>query len=356
MSDVQVVANRGDIGGGEVMLLRLATVLRELGHRVLVVAPAEPGELAAEAGAAGFEVVALPGAGRAAYARAVRRWARGRPGLLWCNGLVPALATVGRPRRVVHLHQLPTGLQRPAAWLATRRCELVVVPSRFMADRLGRGVRVLPNWTEPLTPRRRTSAHHDATVRIGFLGRVGRAKGVDVLLRACSLLDPDTRSRIDLVIAGDARFMPEGDEKAIEAARDAAGVRVHFPGWISRDDFFADVDLAVFPSVWDEPFGLVVAEAMAAACPLVVTDAGALPEVVGDGYPWMARRGDEHSLAEVVARAVDELPAAEITALMRARWAGHFSPDAAREQVETLADTLVQRGVLERPAGRGGRP
>ena len=49
--------------------------------------------------------------------------------------------------------------------------------------------------------------------------------------------------------------------------------------------FFAEVDLAVFPSRVAESFGLVAAEAMAAGTPYVVSDAGALPEVALERNP-----------------------------------------------------------------------
>ncbi|ONN64044.1 glycosyltransferase [Herbaspirillum sp. VT-16-41] len=42
-------------------------------------------------------------------------------------------------------------------------------------------------------------------------------------------------------------------------------------GWVRREEFFDQVDLAVFPSVWEEPFGLVAAEAMARGVPFVIS-------------------------------------------------------------------------------------
>ena len=97
MTRIHVAANRGDIGGGEVMLLRLAAALAELGYDVTVVVPSTPSDLAVQARAAGLTVEEVPCHDRPSYARALRRWDRGREGVLWCNGLLPALATAGRP-------------------------------------------------------------------------------------------------------------------------------------------------------------------------------------------------------------------------------------------------------------------
>jgi len=57
---------------------------------------------------------------------------------------------------------------------------------------------------------------------------------------------------------------------------------VLFPGRVSdevRDGLFKVADCAVFPSLY-EPFGIVALEAMAAGCPVVVSDVGGLSEVV----------------------------------------------------------------------------
>jgi glycosyltransferase involved in cell wall biosynthesis len=347
---IAIAANRGDVGGGEIMLVNLALAMCDLGHEVTVLVPEQPDELARLAESNGLTVTRLAGRGRAGYARALRRWhgdqRRVGRALLWCNGLLPAAATALRPDRVVHLHQLPTGsTRRVFSALALRRAIGVVVPSEHMRARLGRGVHVLPNWTQGrLEPREPVARDPDARVRIGYLGRVGRTKGVDVLGEACALLPPDLHDRVDLLVAGDDRFMPPEDRHAVDAALAGSGVPVTRLGWRSREEFFATTDLAVFPSVWAEPFGLVVAEAMESRCPVVVSDAGALPEVVGPDHPWIARRRDARALAETIALAARALPAADETARMRARWEERFSPAAGMRNLSALLRTLLGDG------------
>jgi glycosyltransferase involved in cell wall biosynthesis len=60
------------------------------------------------------------------------------------------------------------------------------------------------------------------------------------------------------------------------------GEKVLLTGFISdenRDRLFKIADCAVFPSLY-EPFGIVALEAMAAKCPVVVTEVGGLKDVV----------------------------------------------------------------------------
>jgi len=320
------------------MLLRTAKAIRELGSAVSVVAPAEPAETLRTAREAGFATVPIEGIGRAAYARGLRRWDRHRAGVLWCHGLLPSLSTAGHPRRIVHLHQLPHGpMQRLSLALARPRTLAIVVPSHFMAGRVA-GSRALPNWTEDL-PRR---VHAGQMMRVlGFLGRLSEDKGVDVLASAFEMLalQPGTDPR--LVVAGDSRFVPADQEARVTAALASIAEFVELRGWTPRDDFFASVDITVFPSVWPESFGLGVAESMAAGVPCVVSDAGALPEVVGAGHPWVAPAGDAVGLACVLRAALDGDPT-PIVDRARRRWEAEYSPAAGRARV---ADLLCDLGL-----------
>ncbi|RCO08685.1 glycosyltransferase, partial [Bacilli bacterium] len=61
------------------------------------------------------------------------------------------------------------------------------------------------------------------------------------------------------------------DDREIQATLEPLTGAVDLLGWVRREEFFDQVDLAVFPSVWEEPFGLVAAEAMARGVPFVIS-------------------------------------------------------------------------------------
>lgn len=343
---ITLITNNGDVGGGEVMLVALARAVRNLGLDVQVVAPAEPAGAGAMARAAGFEVVEIPAGDRRSYLTGLAR-ARGRLGgdLWWCNGLVPALATAeSRQRRVLHLHQLPQGVHR-AAWIAARRgMERTYVPSQTMAATVP-GATVLTNWTSEIT-RNAPVPTQDGVIRVGFIGRFSPIKGLDVLARAVQRLDRLHPDPIRLVLAGDARFVSPPDAASIfdELSRVK---HVESLGWVIREQFFDAVDLLVVPSVCDESFGLVAAEAMAAGRPVVVSDAGALPEVVGTEHPWVARAGDPIDTAEVVHRVLqlDPEERAAVCDAARLRWEVEYAPKPAEHRVaEALADLQLLPG------------
>jgi len=144
--------------------------------------------------------------------------------------------------------------------------------------------------------------------RVGFAGQWISEKGLDVLIAAWSEVQRQVPNA-ELWLAGGPdlwqRIDPIPDDKMgvvkeVEARR-SPSLRV--VGVIPRDQmpaFWSRVDLACVPSVSDESFGLVALEAMACGIAVVVSDAGALPEVVGDAGV-VVPRSDEKALAAVIA-------------------------------------------------------
>lgn len=341
-----MAANNGEVGGGEVMLLATARLVAGLGVDVEVVGPDAPGGVLDLASAEGFPVHRLAGE-RRRYLHDLREWHGRRRELLWCHGLVPAFATAGRPRRVVHLHKLPSRAQRAGYLTARSRASLTLVPSRWMAARVP-GARVLPNWTADLAG---AGHHRDTPLRLGYLGRHSVDKGLVVLAGAMESLPTDAVVR--LVLAGGPRFVDDADRRAVEGAlHGLSDDLVEHVGWVAAEAFLGEVDALVVPSVAPESFGLAAAEAMSAGLACIVSDAGALPEVVGPTHPWISRAGDPRSLARAVGEwaGADRRTLDEVTAGQRRRWEAEYSPEVARERVRAILEILPGIGT-----GKEGR-
>ena len=117
---------------------------------------------------------------------------------------------------------------------------------------------------------------------VGYVGRLVGAKGVDLLLQALAGLQGVWRA----YILGSG---PEG--KALqEQARDLGlADRVSFDNWIPSAQmpaYYRQLDVLVVPSRtrrnWKEQFGRVLVEAMACGVPVVGSDSGEIPNVIGD--------------------------------------------------------------------------
>lgn len=339
-----IATNNGDISGGEVMLFAIARAVRAEGWTVSVIAPRTPDEVCRRADAEGFEVIRLAADSRPAYILQLARWAaRHRRAWIWCNGLVPCFALIGHRRRVNHLHQVPEGTNRLFARLIRTGGRRSLVPSDF-------GARAAPatvsfhNWTEQITPDPDVSAA-DFGVRIGFLGRMAPVKGLPELARAAAQLRREEDPRLNnlrLVVAGDFGHISAPDQHEVEQAlAELPEQTLDRCGHIRPAELFAQIDLLVVPSRMPEIFGLTAAEAMSAGVPLVVSDDGALPEIVGSDYPWIARKGDAEDLARVLRRAVvtvteDPEETRRITERARKRWEALFSPSAGQTRVATI--------------------
>lgn len=111
-----------------------------------------------------------------------------------------------------------------------------------------------------------------------YAGALDARKNVELAVEACA------RAGCTLVLAGQRWFGGGAIERKIAAARER-GADVRHLGYLDESVFYALMRRArvfVFPSRY-EGFGLPPLEAMRLGVPTVVSDGGALPEVVGDG-------------------------------------------------------------------------
>jgi len=57
---------------------------------------------------------------------------------------------------------------------------------------------------------------------------------------------------------------------------------------------YSIADIGCVPSIWEEPFGLTVIEQMAMGLPIVVSDAGAIPEIVDSSCALIVKRDSQY--------------------------------------------------------------
>jgi glycosyltransferase involved in cell wall biosynthesis len=166
---------------------------------------------------------------------------------------------------------------------------------------------------------------------IGCVGRLVAEKGLDTLLEALA----ENRSEDwHLTVVGEG---PDRErlERVTSALRLAA--RVRWAGALAPDRLarlWPDLDVLVLPSrklpAWTEPVGQVLMEAMAHEVVVVGSDAGVIPEVIGDAGV-IVPPGDAPALAAALRRLGAESERRPLVHTARARAMQRFSDDAVAE-------------------------
>jgi glycosyltransferase involved in cell wall biosynthesis len=109
---------------------------------------------------------------------------------------------------------------------------------------------------------------------------MGPRYGLDVAIRALGPLTQEADCHF--YIGGDGPMRRELEALAEEVLRTGSGrARIHFTGRLSDRDLelaYAAADLFILPTLALECFGLITIEALASGCPVLGTDAAAIPE------------------------------------------------------------------------------
>ena len=126
-----------------------------------------------------------------------------------------------------------------------------------------------------------------------YVGQLIRGKGVQLLLEAMARMK--AKRSLDIVGTGNM----EGELKSI-AARLGLADRVRFNGFQKNpQDWMRRAACVVVPSFWQEPYGLVAAEAVALGRKVVAFAVGGLPEAC-QGKATLVPPGDVAALAEAL--------------------------------------------------------
>ena len=156
---------------------------------------------------------------------------------------------------------------------------------------------------------------------VAYAGRLSPEKGVDLLLQAFGAIREQV-PRARLVIAGDG---PQADKLRRLALSLKISDRIDWLGHVPRDVMEKRFDLAwvqVVPSLWQEPFGNVTAEAMMRGTAVLASEVGGASDIVSDGSTGLlAPPGDVGALARALERTLTDRNEAERLGAAAREWA-----------------------------------
>ena len=180
--------------------------------------------------------------------------------------------------------------------LMTKSIDVVISPSKFMMQqhqKLGffNNARklIIPHGVKSINQH----PHKDYEVlHILYVGQLSKHKGLHILIRAFRKLS-QTNVRLHIVghgsLAGEVSQLTSHDS------------RVTFHSYVTEGqlrDLYSKASLLVVPSIWFEPFGLVIIESFSFGTPVLASAIGAIPELVKDGYNGILfKPGDVKSLS-----------------------------------------------------------
>lgn len=237
---------------------------------------------------------------------------------------------------VLHMHcEWLTQLHKTTIAKRLAQADLILSCSDYISNKtkqrfpqFAHKCQTLVNGIDPdkfTCPDKETAISADKPKQLLFVGRVSPEKGVHVLLAAFPQIAaqyPD----VQLHIIGPLHVAPlefftalDNDATMASLNRFYAGSyhdylrqqippmltnQVTFYGPLSYEHVitqYCNADVFVFPSIWNEPFGMPIVEALASQVPVVVTDGGGIPEIVTDQQTGLiVPRDDTQALADAV--------------------------------------------------------
>lgn len=147
-------------------------------------------------------------------------------------------------------------------------------------------------------------------LKVVLIGRISPWKGQHIFIEAAAMLQKQFAGQARFQIAGAALFGEQAYEAELHALVDRLAVKdaVEFLGFVSDVPALIDsADIVVHASTLGEPFGQVIAEAMAGGKAVIATNGGGVPEIVThEKTGILVPMSDPAAMAESLARLISD--------------------------------------------------
>jgi D-inositol-3-phosphate glycosyltransferase len=275
------------------------------------------------------------------------------------------LARLTGRRNLLHIHIKWTPYMGRATQWAMKHCDAALAISQFVQRSLREGgvpeekIYTVLNATDPgeFDPGKHSPGVFRArwkiapqTPLLGIIARVMVWKGHLELIEALAKVR-ERFPQVHLAIVGEVdHLMSQGGESYYERLLrriEELGLteNVLWVGWQDEiPDVMADLDVICVPSV-EEPFGLVITEAMAMERPVVGFASGAQPEIITDGEDGLlVPAGDCDALAEALVRLLEDPPLRKrLGARARQTVIERFSPSRQAREMTAVYRALCRK-------------
>jgi glycosyltransferase involved in cell wall biosynthesis len=247
---------------------------------------------------------------------------------------------------------LPTPVRNAHVLWSLRKVTRMIAPSRYLAEQYAANgisrqkISVIKNGID--IDNFRLPQRRNGLLTLGFIGHLGKHKGLDILLHALSFVDV---KRIHLLVVG------TGEEaEQLKASCRELGLHQHitFSGHVENAriaSIYQQIDVLIVPSVWPENSPVTITEAMASRIPVIASDIGGIGELVEDGVTgFLVPVRDSQAMAERIGRF---LAHPELKQEMGQRGLAKIQQYRIQDQVEQIVgvyhEAMEQREAPEAP-------
>lgn len=241
---------------------------------------------------------------------------------------------------VLHLHmEWLTQLDKQMILKRLNNVDLILGCSEYISQKIRKEFPHLKNKCQTLhngVDTNRFSVRKKKSLKkkkLLFVGRNSPEKGIQILLSAFQNILPDN-PQLELIIVGpqgpnpvlrgrelilylsedpnviklESQYDDNFIQKALEKITPHTKNHISFMGFISRQELikvYAHADIFVYPSIWQEPFGMPIVEAMAMSLPVIATRVGGIQEIIEDGKTGiLIAPGDVKPLEEAIQKLI----------------------------------------------------
>lgn len=167
-----------------------------------------------------------------------------------------------------------------------------IIPNGFWFDEM-----VLPSHSPKNNP-----------IKITYLGRIDQAKGIHVALKALADIAKQGYD-FEFHIAGISMNLNQEEyqkELELQIKEDNLSEKVKFIGHIQNPLLhFAQYDLTLFPSIWNEPFGRTLVESIIVETPVIANDVGSTAEILNDKAKEWIYNNTANDLSQKIIRFIN---------------------------------------------------
>ncbi|MDD3139853.1 MAG: glycosyltransferase family 4 protein, partial [Lachnospiraceae bacterium] len=189
---------------------------------------------------------------------------------------------------------------------------------------------------------------NDTTIELLYMGRLVKVKGIDILLKAMSKV-------IEMYPEIILRFVGDGPDRALfeEQTRQLGLTKnILFEGFhLDKGTYFRQADIFIYPSRWQEAFGISIVEAMSYGLVCIASEVGGIPEIIEDGINgYLFEKEDSYRLEKKIEQAIQQIEDDGKQKIVECakKTAQKFRIEHTVEQLEILYSSLIKKKYINR--------